>query len=171
MVDADELDLAVVISMPGNQDGTLLRQTQFVWVAAETFEMSEDSLLPLAFAPMPCVNRQIGIAALGGTSLEWQIVFTSPSQQGIRAAVLAGLAVTVLTREELEPGMKIVSGQYGLPSLPNAKFMLAWSARGKTPAAIEFGQLILNMAGSLPRESKLAKARRKQSGLKSAGRC
>jgi DNA-binding transcriptional LysR family regulator len=91
------------------------------------------------------VNRQVGLAALAGTSIEWHVVFTSPSHQGLRAAVLAGLGITVLTLDDLEPGMKVVDGQYGLPSLPKVDFTLAWSENGPTLAAREFAQMILNM--------------------------
>jgi DNA-binding transcriptional LysR family regulator len=154
MIDTNELDLAVVVSTPGSQDGTVLRQAQFVWIAAETFETPRHSSLPLAFSPEPCVNRQIGMAALDGTSIDWHVVFTSPSQQGIRAAVRAGLGISVLTLGELEPGMKVVDGEYGLPPLPHANFTLIWSAGGKTPAALEFGQLIQSMSKSPIRTAK-----------------
>jgi hypothetical protein len=52
----------------------------------------------------------------------------------------------VLTLEVLEPGMKIVDGQYGLPSLPKVDFTLAWSENGPTLAAREFAQMILDMS-------------------------
>jgi DNA-binding transcriptional LysR family regulator len=144
MIEADELDLAVVLCMSGKKDELVLRQTQFVWVAAETFDAPHGSL-PLALAPAQCVNRRIGLAALAETSIEWHVVFTSPSHQGLRAAVLAGLGITVLTLDDLEPGMKVVDGQYGLPSLPKVDFTLAWSENGPTLAAREFAQMILNM--------------------------
>ena len=41
--------------------------------------------------------------------------------------------------------MKIVDGQYGLPSLSKVDFTLIWSAGGKTPAAVEFGRMIEQM--------------------------
>jgi DNA-binding transcriptional LysR family regulator len=145
MIEADELDLAVVLCMSGKKDELILRQTKFVWVAAETFDASHGSL-PLALAPAQCVNRQVGLAALAGTPIEWHIVFTSPSHQGLRAAVLAGLGITVLTLEDLEPGMKVVDGQYGLPPLPKVDFALAWSKNEATLATREFAQMILNMS-------------------------
>jgi DNA-binding transcriptional LysR family regulator len=97
------------------------------------------------------------VAALDKTPVEWHVVFTSPSQQGMRAAVLAGLAITVLTRDDLEPGMKIVDGQYGLPTLPQADFTLICGEGGKTPAAREFGQLILNLPEPVLTPGKLFK--------------
>ncbi len=145
MLEADALDLAVVLSMAGNQHERVLRRTQFVWVAADTFEPRGESL-PLALAPAVCVNRQVGLAALEGAAVDWHVVFTSPSHQGLGAAVLAGLGVTVLTRDALEPGMQIVDGRYGLPVLPKVDFSLAWSKGDPTPAAREFAQLIVNMS-------------------------
>jgi DNA-binding transcriptional LysR family regulator len=144
MIEADELDLAVVLATTDKEDEIVLRRTQFVWVAAEAFDAPCGSL-PLALAPAQCVNRQVGLRALTETSVKWHVVFTSPSQQGLRAAVLAGLGVTILTREDLEPGMKIVDGQYGLPSLPKVDFALVWGQNGKTLATREFAQMILNM--------------------------
>ena len=148
MIDMDELDLAVVVSTSYDSDEVILRRAQFVWAAAETFDGPPHSSLPLAFSPEPCINRQIGLAALEKTAIEWHIVFTSPSQQGIRAAVRAGLGVSVLTRDELEPGMKVIDGNYGLSPLAPANFTLIWSVRGKTPAALELGKLIVSMSKS-----------------------
>jgi DNA-binding transcriptional LysR family regulator len=142
LIGAGELDLAAVMSMSDKPDGTVLQKTQFVWAAAETFELQHNSSLPLVLSPSPCVNRQVAVDALAGTKIESHIVFSSVSQQGIRAAVLAGLGMTVLTRGELEPGMKVVGDRYGLPALPKANFVLIWSTGEKSAAAIEFGKLL-----------------------------
>ena len=162
MVDAGELDLAVVMSLSAKPEGTVLRKSQFVWAAADTFERPQGSSLPLAMSPAPCVNRQVGLTALEGTSIEWHIVFTSPSQQGLRAAMLAGLGIAVLTHGELEPGMKVVGDQLGLPPLPSANFVLAWSAGGKTAASLEFGQLLASMSEPPRHGAKLANSRTKR---------
>ena len=148
MIKAGELDLAVVMLAPGSREGTPLRRTQFVWAAADTFDIPAGESLPFAFFPSPCINRQVGTASLEGRDVPWHVVFTSQSQQGIRAAVLAGLAVTVLAREDVEPGMKILDGQYGLPPLSKADFSLVWSAGGKTPAAMELGRMMEQLTRS-----------------------
>ncbi|WP_133646767.1 LysR family transcriptional regulator [Paraburkholderia flava] len=156
MLDADELDLAVVMVKAGSEVGTVLREAQFAWIAADYFDARAGESLPLAFFPSPCINRQAGVAALDRTDVKWHVMFTSPSQQGLRAAVLAGLAVTVLTLDDLEPGMKRVDGLYGLPPLPAAEFVLI--CNGETPAVRAFGQMILDMPGpvssvQLPRQT------------------
>lgn len=154
MIKAGELDLAVVMLAPGSKEGTPLRRTQFVWAAADTFDIPAGESLPFAFFPSPCINRQVGTASLEGRDVPWHVVFTSQSQQGIRAAVLAGLAVTVLAREDVEPGMKILDGQYGLPSLSKADFSLVWSAGGKTPAAMELGRMMEQLTRSSRKDAR-----------------
>ena len=57
MIKAGELDLAVVMTAPDDKEGTPLRRTQFVWVAAETFDVPAGASLPFAFFPSPCINR------------------------------------------------------------------------------------------------------------------
>ncbi|QND53044.1 LysR family transcriptional regulator [Phyllobacterium sp. 628] len=147
MVKACELDLAVVMALPDMYEGTVLRKAQFVWVAADIFERPQCGVsLPFAFIPAPCINRKVGVEALDRISADWHVVFTSASQQGIRAAVLSGLAITVMTRDDVEPGMKIIDGEYGLPPLQTADFTLIWSAEGHTDASCEFGRMITEMA-------------------------
>ncbi|MHC5192264.1 LysR family transcriptional regulator [Pseudomonas frederiksbergensis] len=149
LVDADGLDLSVVMALPGSQaGGTVLRETRFVWAAAQSFDFTGDAPLPLAFAPAPCLHRQVAVDALESSTVDWRVAFTSPSQQGLRAAVLAGLAVTALPLGDLEPGMVVIDGQYGLPPLLDADFRLIWSVTGKTPAANAFGQLLVEMSES-----------------------
>lgn len=148
LVAADGLDLAVVMSLPGSDDdGAVLRHTRFVWAAAQAAHFAGDMPLPLAFAPAPCLHRQVGVDALDGAGVDWRVAFTSPSQQGLRAAVLAGLAVTALPQSDLEPGMAVIDGRHGLPPLPEAQFRLIWRDGGKTPAAEAFGQLLMEMSG------------------------
>lgn len=152
MVKGKQLDLAVAMTIPGHEtlggDGAeaVIWRTEFVWAATDTFTIRRGASVPIAFAPAPCVNRQVGIRALEDTSIEWHIAYTSASQQGIRAAVLAGLAITVVTRGDIQPRMKVVDGSYGLPRLPRADFTLVWSAGEKTAAARAFGRMILTQS-------------------------
>lgn len=146
MVATGELDLAVVLCKADGIDcGSILRKTRQVWVAADGFSLAPGASLPLALSPSPCFHRRACGAALEETDLDWHVVFTSPSQHGLHAAVLSGLAITVLPASDVQPGMKIIDGQYGLPALPEAAFTLIWSGGSKTAAAREFGKLISDM--------------------------
>lgn len=146
MIAAEELDLAVVLSTAGGENGGVrLRRADFAWVAADNFLLPEGASLPLAFHPPNCINRLIGVAALEATSIDWHIAFTSPSEQGLRAAVRSGLAVAVLVRSDLDPGMRLLDGEYGLPALPGADFVLIRSGGAVSPAARAFGQMLVAM--------------------------
>jgi DNA-binding transcriptional LysR family regulator len=147
-VDGNALDLAVTLSLDGDQGADLLRQTRFVWAAAQGFDLAVHAPLPLAFAPKPCMHRQVGTDALDQAGIGWRMAFTSPSQRGLRAAVQAGLAITVLPQEDLELGMIVVDGRYGLPPLPDASFRLIWNVSGKTSAAEALAQLLAEMSAA-----------------------
>ncbi|MEG9431480.1 LysR family transcriptional regulator [Terriglobus sp. ADX1] len=150
MIGNGELDLGVVISTNSRLKGTVLQKTQFVWAAADTFELPQGSL-PFVLSPAPCVNRLVAIDAIHASTIEWHIVYTSPSHHGIRAAVLAGLGLTVMTRCEVESGMKIIPENSILPALPSAEYRLVWSAGDKAAAAIKFGEMLSSIAVS-PRD-------------------
>ena len=105
--------------------------------------MATHAPLPLALAPKPCLHREVATRALEEAGREWRLAFTSLSQQGLRAAVKAGLAITAILQEDLEPGIVEIDAEAGLPPLPQASFRLLWSASGRTPAAQALaGQLI-----------------------------
>lgn len=151
---AGELDLAVVLSAEGGNGGIRLRRADFAWVAADNFMLSDGASLPLAFHPPNCLNRLVGVAALETTAIDWHIAFTSPSEQGLRAAVRSGLAVAVLMRSDIEPGLRVLDGDYGLPPLPSADFMLIRSSRAASPAARAFGEMLVEMeAPATPTET------------------
>lgn len=146
MIEAEELDLAVVLSSAGGEKGGVkLRRAELVWVAADSFVHQPDASLPLAFHPPNCINRLAGVAALETTPIDWHIAFTSSSETGLRAAVRSGLAVAVLMRGDVEPGMRILDGNYGLPELPSADFVLIQSRGAASPAARAFGQMLVEM--------------------------
>jgi len=158
-VSAGELDLAVVLSeLSSKSDENVLLRTKFVWVAAEVFDLSARASLPVAFAPAPCVDRRIGIKALNRAGINWHITFTSPSQEGIRTAVLAGIAVAIQIQNDVRPGMRVVDGQYGLPSLPKAEFAIILKKGERVPAVVEFTRMLQSMPQPLARTDRLRKS-------------
>lgn len=140
-----ELDLAVVVSLPGAVPGRRLQRLPMVWAAAEGFAWSRADSLPLAYSPPPCVCRQIAIDALRQAGIAWHAAFSSHSLHDLRAVALSGLAVAPFTRDNLRPGMVVLDAQHGMPPLPALDFTLVYSedAAGKRdPAVAELGRLI-----------------------------
>lgn len=141
MVTAGELDLAIVMDVGEGVSGTMLRSEPLVWVTAETFRHVR-SPLPLALHPPPCVNRRVALESLRQHDIAWRVAFTCPSPDGITAAVQSGLAVAVLGRAELKPGIREAGADLRLPALPEGVFRLIRSTGAMTEAAREFEHLI-----------------------------
>lgn len=163
MVRDRELDLAVVVALPGAATGRLLQRQPMVWAAAEGFAWSRDDSLPLAYSPPPCVCRQISIDALNQAGIAWHSAFSSHSLHDLRAVALSGLAVAPFTRDNLRPGMAVLGAREGLPPLPQLDFTLVYgdeTVGQRSPAVSELGRLIEQAAW--PGEDKPARAARRK---------
>jgi len=95
-----------------------------VWAAAKTFEHVSGAALPLALYREHSVSRDAALIALRERELVWQIVYTSPSLTGVRAAALAGLAITPLPASAIVAGLRVLGAKSGLPVLPALEFAI-----------------------------------------------
>jgi DNA-binding transcriptional LysR family regulator len=106
-----------------------------VWAAAETFELAAGAALPLALYRDHSVSRDAALIALSESELVWQIVYTSPSLTGVRAAALAGLAITPLPTSAIVTGLRVLGVESGLPVLPDLEFAIFERKRADAAAA------------------------------------
>ena len=67
--------------------------------------------------------------SLAGSGRAARIAYTSVSIAGIYAALEAGLAVSVLLRSSLRPGLRILDRSDGFPPLPEAGITLQRASR------------------------------------------
>jgi DNA-binding transcriptional LysR family regulator len=145
MVRERELDVAVVVSVSGTTEGTLLRRLPMVWAAAEGFERAAGVSLPLAYSPPPCVCRQVSIDALNTAGIPWHAAFSSHSLQDLRAVALSGLAVATFTRDNLRPGMVVLDHGAAWPkrcSLSYARLLVVFCRSTRRPSRpVFFGRL------------------------------
>ena len=84
--------------------------------------VAENGELPLALLDPPCGFRSAAIAALDAAGRPYRIAATSASLSGLRAAVRAGIAVTVRTARWIEDGIGDVGRRHALPELGMAEF-------------------------------------------------
>jgi DNA-binding transcriptional LysR family regulator len=110
------LDMALVTGGEGAQE-QVLRREPVVWVQAKGLELHEARPLPLAFYHEGCAYRGMARETLEGAGIPYEVVFTSPSLSGIRAAVDAGLAVAPMGKSMVPKSAEIVSSEKGLPPL------------------------------------------------------
>src|SRR5258705_3986005 len=123
-----------------------------VWAAADTFDLIPGAALPLALYRERSVSREAALAALQDADLTWEIVYTSPSLTGVRAAALAGLAVTPLPASAVIAGLRILDAEAGLPRLPDLEFAVYEKPRPDKAAAI----LIFTSRARLTRRALIA---------------
>src|SRR3981189_2853886 len=100
-LNAGRLDVVLAKRPLGTSKGRLVWREPLVWAAADTFELVLGAALPLALYRERSVARGASLAPLNGKELNWEIVYTSPSLTGVRAAALAGLAITPLPASAL----------------------------------------------------------------------
>jgi DNA-binding transcriptional LysR family regulator len=144
MVESQELDLAVGGLCNGRGEGRTLWSEPLVWAFSEDVEVS--SVLPLAFFPEPCPYREAALRALAGSQKQWRIVSRSSSSVGVRAAAIAGLALTPLPLQTLRPGLRVLDKQDKMPQLPEVEYVLHVKESDTRPTVSALANLIRKMA-------------------------
>ncbi len=136
MVRRGEVDLALVTRMEGFAGGKVVGQEQLIWMTGTDSEAHNASPVPLALLPSGNIYREHAIEGLERMGRTWRIACVSESVAGLQAAVFAGMAVTVLGRSALVPGMREVGVSEYFPPLP-AVDLLLYRASGRNLAAID----------------------------------
>jgi DNA-binding transcriptional LysR family regulator len=93
------------------------------------------------------VSREAALAALQDGELKWEIVYTTPSLTGVRAAALAGLAIKPFPASAVIAGLRILGAEDGLPDL---EFALYEVRSDKAATALAATLLALEQSPSRP---------------------
>jgi DNA-binding transcriptional LysR family regulator len=123
-LDAGRLDVVFAKRPLGSSRGRLVWREPLVWAASDSFDLVPGAALPLALYREHSVSRDSALMALRASELVWQIVYTSPSFTGVRAAALAGLAITPLPASAVIGGLRSLGVETGLPLLPDLEFTI-----------------------------------------------
>ena len=150
-LNAGRLDVVFAKRPLGTSRGRLVWREPLVWAAADTFDLVPGAVLPLALYREKSVSREAALAALGEGDLAWEIIYTSPSLTGVRAAALAGLAITPLPASAIVAGLRVLGLEHGLPRLPDLEFAIYEKTRpDKAPVALAAALLALAQGPSRP---------------------
>lgn len=104
------LDLAVFdIATPHNGQ-EVLRENDLVWRSLPGRGFDQAATLPVALFDRSCWWRDIALSSLEASGRAFEVVFTSESSVGIRAAVESGIAVGLLSTEKDITGLVPVDG-------------------------------------------------------------
>jgi DNA-binding transcriptional LysR family regulator len=150
-LDAGRLDVVFAKRPLETARGRLVWRERLVWAAADTFDLIPGAALPLALYRERSVCREAALAALQDGELTWEIVYTSQSLAGVRAAALAGVAITPLPESAVITGLRILDAEAGLPRLPDLEFAIYEKPRPeKAAAALAAALLALAQGQSRP---------------------
>lgn len=111
---AGDLDVAFFKRFAGSGEGegeTVIVQ-QLCWVGRAAFDPDPGQPLPLVLFPEACAYRRAALEALDKARIGRRIAFASPSAEGVRAAILAGLGVGALPREAIKGELMEIAGHW-----------------------------------------------------------
>lgn len=146
-LEAGDFDLVLGKRRVGDEQGEFVFREKLVWVASPDFEMTPGEPVPLAVYPKPCLYRCIAVEELNRAGRECNIVYTSPSLSGIRAAAVAGIAITPLAANFTTPELVPFRGEEQLPELPEVEFALFRKKGRETKATRALADLLLRSEG------------------------
>jgi DNA-binding transcriptional LysR family regulator len=142
-IEANELDLALVSDghQPPDWPVTELWRGPLVWVTSTRYSPHRQDPLPLALADQEglqakghdCEWARAATTALRNAGRRFRIAYTSASQLGTHAPVVAGLAVTVSTLSWLPHGLRSLGQDDGLPALPDFGVLMLKAKNASQP--------------------------------------
>jgi molybdate transport repressor ModE-like protein len=123
---AGDLDLALVSEglEPRGWPAVELWRGQLHWITSERYAPHRRSPLPVAVAHENCAWREAALGALERAGLRYRVAYTSATQTGTHAPVMAGLAVAISTMSWPQDGLRVVRSDEGLPELPDYAVLL-----------------------------------------------
>lgn len=140
---AGELDLSLVSDglQPSGWAVVPLWRGPLVWVTSTRYAPHRQDPLPLALADREkflaagrdCEWARAALQALEQAGRRYRVAYTSASQVGTHAPVLAGLAVTVSSLSWLPDGLRPVRPDEGLPPLPEFGLLLMRARMPRQP--------------------------------------
>ncbi|WP_417666540.1 LysR substrate-binding domain-containing protein [Roseibium sp.] len=131
MVAQDELDVAIIthVRLKGRREAEVVRREPLLWVASARHAVENEEVLPLALGRADCDWRKAAFSALEGIGRESRLLYSSWNSTAVGAAVLAGLAVSVLPESALRSGMRVLCEADGFPKLPDCEIGILRSWR------------------------------------------
>jgi DNA-binding transcriptional LysR family regulator len=139
------LDLALVTHSEA-RPSEVVRREPLLWVSSANHATHEELVLPMAFGRPTCIWRRAACDVLAEMDRDYRVLFTSFSATVITAAVLSGLAISVLPECALRPGMRVLGEADGFGALPDCKIGLI---RGHTSRPEIVDALARHIAESL----------------------
>lgn len=135
-IEQGDLDLALISggsNKPSWLAGVELWRGPLCWVTSDRHAPHRLDPLPIAVARENCCWRDAAIEALERAGRRYRIAYSSATQIGTQAPVLAGLAVTPSAIAWLPAGLRPLRAEEGLPALPDFSIQMVTARRPPQP--------------------------------------
>jgi DNA-binding transcriptional LysR family regulator len=125
-IDAGDLDLAVVTHVESRRArlSQIIRLEPLLWVTSARHDVHLQDPIPLALGCHTCNWRQAAVEGLEAQGRRFRVLYSSWNSSAVGAAVLAGLAVSVLPESAIRSGMRVLGQAEDFPALPTVRIGL-----------------------------------------------
>jgi DNA-binding transcriptional LysR family regulator len=155
-IEANELDLAIITTTDGGRAAETFRRERLLWVTSHRHSIHQEEPLPLALGRPSCGWRRTAMATLEKIGRPYRILYTSSNAGAVAAAVLAGLAVSVLPESGLRPGMRVLTPGDGFPELPYCRIGLLRNPHESSALADALAEHIISSLDNLSESAQAA---------------
>ena len=123
-MEAGKLDQAIAFQVNTRLPRDTLGLVPMRWIGNRQRSLIDERPLPLVMLEEPCAFRRAAVAALDEAGIPWRIALVSASLAAVRAAVGAGLGITVRTAEFIQSLGGAAHEIERLPKLPQKQLCL-----------------------------------------------
>ncbi|MGE0061635.1 MAG: LysR substrate-binding domain-containing protein [Xanthobacteraceae bacterium] len=148
-IDANDLDLAIVTDCESKRASETFRRERLLWVASNRHPTHMEEPVPLALGRPTCSWRRAAIEKLDSIGRPYRILYSSSNAGAVAAAVLAGLAVSILPESGLRPGMRVLAAADGFPELSSCRIGLVRNAHESSALADALAEHVVSSLDNL----------------------
>src|SRR6185503_12129420 len=148
-IDDNDLDLAIITNCESRRIAETFRRERLLWVSSNRHPTHLEAPLPLALGRPSCYWRRTAVEQLESVGRPYRLLYSSSNAGAVAAAVLAGLAVSVLPESGLRPGMRVLSAAEGFPELPACHIGLIRNARAASALADALAGYVISSLDNL----------------------
>lgn len=128
------LDLVLAKTVLPRTDALVYWPEHLTWACSSSFELDRGGRLPLVVLPKGSIQRRLSLELCSNAVWEGEIACDCTNWTDLCHAVECGYGVAVLPRSRVGPGMRVLSEDDGMPSLPSVYFNLLCHGAAPVPA-------------------------------------
>ncbi|MEP3427602.1 MAG: LysR family transcriptional regulator [Roseibium sp.] len=122
-----KMDLAVYEVEHPKKGEEVLFEDPTCWMVSDKQSFASAMTVPVALFDHSCWWRDAAVKSLTAMERPYRVVYSSQSVSGIIAAVEAGIAIGLLARSSIQPGLSVAPAELGFGPTPTSKLVLAES--------------------------------------------